>query len=143
MAKPRLTSFLILFTLFILAVMADTGMSQEQPSPFQQMVDLLFKTVPLGNDSEELNWTVHARNNSDMNIPAPKNLTELGLKCWTYFGHPQTIRDVKGFFRWGCQPYPITCDVSRNNYFFFYLLSFLSANRNIKQRVNISERKDA
>lgn len=94
--------------------MADAAsMPQEAPTPFQEMVDLLFETVPLSDDSAELNWTVRARSSSDANIPAPKNLTELKQKCWAYFSHPQTIRDVKGFFRWGCQPYPITCDVSR------------------------------
>ncbi|XP_078156264.1 uncharacterized protein LOC144552036 [Carex rostrata] len=111
MVSPSLTRFLILFALFITIVMAGTeSKPQEPPTPFQQMVDWLFATIPLGNDSDELNWTVRARNNSDTKLPAPKNLTELIQECWIYFGHPQTIRDVKGFFKWGCQPYPITCD---------------------------------
>ena len=125
MVSPSLTRFLILFALFVAIVMAGTeSKPQEPPTPFQQMVDWLFATVPLGNDSEELNWTVRARNNSDTKLPAPKNLTELIQECWIYFGHPQTIRDVKGFFKWGCQPYPITCDVS--HYFFFFFIVVIS-----------------
>ena len=125
MVSPSLTRFLILFALFITIVSADTeSKPQEPPTPFQQMVDRLFATVPLGNDSEELNWTVRARNKSDTKLPAPKNLTELIQECWIYFGQPQTIRDIKGFFKWGCQPYPITCDVSRYSYIFFIVVIY-------------------
>ena len=78
MTKPNQTQILILFMLLVIipSIVAGTE-SSPPPTPFQQMVDFLLVSVPPGDDSAELNWTIRARNNSDTNVPAPKNVTEL------------------------------------------------------------------
>lgn len=47
---------------------------------------------------------------AQLKAPEPKTQEEIIFHCWGYLGHPETILDIKSFFRWGCQPSQNTCD---------------------------------